>query len=229
MATLIAYLRSFRNGRGEQEQSASDQREAVTAWARRRRHHVAAFVEEDQVRSSDLGQRPALAAAIAALGDDGIDGLVVSALSDLSDDLVVQEQLLAEIRRVGAKVYSVEPDDAEHLRTVSSDSSRNLVRHVLRTTAENEPAILAIRSSVSASAGGAPPYGYRFEDGQLTAVPAEQAVLARIAELRSAGATFREIARTLEAEGHRAKRAKRWYPETVRRIVQRMQAPPAAG
>jgi DNA invertase Pin-like site-specific DNA recombinase len=153
--------------------------------------------------------------------EDGIKGLVVTSLSSLSDDLVVQEQLLAEIRRTGATVYSVDPDDAEHLRTVSSDPSRNLVRQVLQTAAENEPTVIAIRSAARATTGGSPPYGYRVEDGQLLANPTEQAVLVRIAELRSEGATFREIARTLESEGHRPKRAKRWHPETLRRLVQR--------
>jgi DNA invertase Pin-like site-specific DNA recombinase len=219
MATLIAYL-PCRKGHGEPE-GRSDRRDALMAWARRRRHRIAAVIEEDELTGSDPKQ--GLPAAVAALGDDGIGGLVLPSLSGLSDDLVVQEQLLAEIRRTGAKVYSLDPNDTEHLRSVSSDPSRNLVRRVLQKTAQSDPAIIAIRSAARTTNRGSPPYGYRAEDGQLVANPAEQAVLVRIAELRSQGAGFREIARTLETEGHRPKRAKHWHPETVRRVVERTQ------
>ena len=221
MATLIAYLRVPGNGPSERPDQAGYHRDAVLAWARRRRHQVAAFVEEDEL--AGLERRPGLAAAVAGLSDDGIDGLVVTSLTSLSEDLVAQEQLLAEILRTGAKVYSLDPNDAEHLRSESADPSRNLVRQVLQKAVENEATIIAIRSAARATNRGSPPYGYRVEDGQLVANPAEQAVLVRIAELRAQGSTFREIARALDAEGHRPKRARRWHPETVRRVVQRTQ------
>jgi DNA invertase Pin-like site-specific DNA recombinase len=221
MATVIAYLDPARNGPGDRVGGPEGHREAIAAWARRRRHQVAAFIEEAELAGAAL--RPGLASAIGALRNDGVTGLVVPSLSSLSDDLVVQEQLLGEIRRTGAKVYSLDPLDADQLDGVPTDPSRNLVRQVLKTAAETEPAIAAIRSAARGTTRGSPPYGYRVEDGQLVPNPAEQAVLMRIAELRTAGASIREIARALEAEGHRAKRAKRWHPETVRRIVQRTQ------
>jgi DNA invertase Pin-like site-specific DNA recombinase len=221
MATLIAYLRLIRTRPGEGHDQAGDQRDAVLGWARRRRHEVTAFLEEDE--PAGLERRPGLAAAVAGLSDDGVDGLVVTSLTSLSEDLVAQEQLLAEIRRTGARVYSLDPSDAEHLRSESADPSRNLVRQVLQKAAANEPTIVAIRSAARATNGGSPPYGYRVEDGQLVSNPVEQAVLVRIAELRAQGATFRQIARALDAEGHRPKRARRWHPETVRRVVQRTQ------
>lgn len=221
MATLIAYLRPLGGVPSDGHDQAGHQREAVLSWARKRRHEVAAFVEEDE--PVGLDRRQGLAVAVAELGDDGIDGLVVTSLTSLSEDLVAQEQLLAEIRRTGARVYSLDPGDAEHLRNDSPDPSRTLIRQVLQKAAENEPAIIAIRSAARATNGGSPPYGYRVEDGQLVANPAEQAVLVRIAELRLQGATFREIARALEAEGHRPKRARRWHPETLRRVIQRTQ------
>jgi hypothetical protein len=59
---------------------------------------------------------------------------------------VTQEQLLAEIRRTGASVYSLDPNDAEHLRSESADPSRNLVRQVLQKAAANEPTGPALRT-----------------------------------------------------------------------------------
>jgi hypothetical protein len=106
MATLIAYLRLLGARPGDRHGPAGYQRDAVLGWARRRRHEVTAFVEEDDLAGLDW--RPGLAAAVAGLSDDGIDGLVVTSLTSLSEDLVAQEQLLAEIRRTGAKVYSLD-------------------------------------------------------------------------------------------------------------------------
>ena len=150
---------------------------------------------------------------------------MVCQLASLDDDLVVQEQLLAEIRRLGARVYSLRANEATELRRTPADSSRQIVRQVLQTAAGNERSIAAIRSAAQTANGqrhgGSPPFGYRAEDGQLVPDPAEQAALARINELRSEGATLREIARALEAEGHRTKRADRWHPETLRRIAKR--------
>jgi site-specific DNA recombinase len=220
MAALIAYLRKPSG----QFAGLDDQREVIESWAARKRHRVVATFEDDP--AAGLERRPALVSAMAALGREAIDGVVVCQLASLDDDLVVQEQLLAEIRRLGARVYSLGPNDTPELRRTPADSSRQLVRQVLQTAAGNERSIVAIRfASRTANGqrqGGSPPFGYRVEDGQLVPDSAEQAALARISELRSEGATLREIARALEAEGHRTKRARRWHPETLRRIAMRV-------
>ena len=70
---------------------------------------------------------------------------------------------------------------------------------------------------------GSPPYGYRIADGSRLPDPAEHAALVRIAELRASGATLREIARELDSNGHKPKRGERWHPESVRRIVERLE------
>jgi DNA invertase Pin-like site-specific DNA recombinase len=219
MAALIAYLRMP----GESFAGLDDQRQAMKAWATKRRHRIIASFEEDE--GSDLQQRHALVSTIAMLGEPGIDGVVVSQLASLDEDLVAQEQLLAEIRKLGAKVYSLNPDEAAELRRTPADSSRQVVREVLQAAAENEPSLATIRSAARTGAGGrqggSPPFGYRIANGQLVPDPDEQNTLARISQLRSRGATLREIARTLEAEGHRTKRSNRWHPETLRRIASR--------
>jgi DNA invertase Pin-like site-specific DNA recombinase len=220
MATLIAYLRTP----SETFAGVDDQRQAVRTWAGKRRHQIVATFEDDH--GTDLHERPALIAAIAALSEVGIDGVVVCRLASLDEDLVAQEQLLAEIRKLGAKVYSLDPDEAGELRRTPADPSRKFVREVLQVAAGNEPSLAAIRSAARSGAGGrqggSPPFGYRMDNGQLVPDPDEQAALARISQLRSQGATLREIARALETEGHRTKRSNRWHPETLRRITGRV-------
>ena len=219
MTALIAYLRSPR----EHLDGIDGHDRAVQAWAAKKRHRIVAVFQDDG--AAGLDQRPGLAAAMAALGQDAVDGVVVWRLASLDDDLVVQEQLLAEIRKLGARVYSLNPDEATELRRTPADPSRQIVRQVLQAAAGNEHQIAALRSAARTPngqrRGGSPPFGYRTEDGQLVPDPTEQATLARIAELRAEGATLREMARALEAEGHRTKRAERWHPESIRRIAKR--------
>jgi site-specific DNA recombinase len=225
MATLIAYLRSPGNGQRHVDPGVGvdEQRRAVQAWAKKRRHRVEAFLE-DEAAFGSLEQRPGLVKALAELRENRVDGLVIYRLACLDDDLVAQEQLLVELRGIAAKVYSLAPKEMAELRRTGADPSRQLVRQVLQEAAKNEHSIRALRAASrnGRRPGGAPPYGFRVEGGELTSDPAEQAVVARITELRAAGATLREIARLLNAEGHGAKRASQWHPEAVRRVLNRL-------
>jgi hypothetical protein len=72
-------------------------------------------------------------------------------------------------------------------------------------------------------AGGAPAFGLRVEAHRLVAEATEQATLERIGELRRAGASLRAIARVLDQEGYRPKRSERWHPESLRRIIARLE------
>ena len=225
MAVLIAYLRACNGGGGEKRIGVEIQRAAVEDWARRRRHQLAAIISENPSAAS-LEDRQGLAEVLAALHQGVAQGLVVYRLDCLEGALVVQEQLLAEVRATGARVYSLQPDDAAELRRIPADPSRQGVRDVLRAAAANQPQMAALRSRrrrQSRPGAGSPPYGYCIADGSLVPDPAEQAALVRIAELRASGATLREIARELDSNGHKPKRGQRWHPESVRRIVERLE------
>jgi len=224
MAVLIAYLRTC-NGGGEERIGVEIQRAAVEDWARTRRHQLAAIVSEAP-SAGGLEDRHGLAEALAALHQGSAQGLVVYRLDCLDSALVAQEQLLAEVRATGARVYSLQPDEAAELRRIPADPSRQGVREVLRAAAAIQPQMAALRSRRrrhSRPGAGSPPYGYRIADGSLVPEPAEQAALVRIAELRASGATLREIARELDSNGHKPKRGERWHPESVRRIVERLE------
>jgi DNA invertase Pin-like site-specific DNA recombinase len=70
---------------------------------------------------------------------------------------------------------------------------------------------------------GSPGYGYRAERKSLVGDQSEQAGLGRIRELRAEGRSLREIGEILTVEGHRPKRSDRWHPESLRRIVSRLE------
>jgi DNA invertase Pin-like site-specific DNA recombinase len=200
----------------------AEQEASVRAWARARRHRIVEVLHDV---TSDLEGRAGFAEALALLGDGRATGLVVSRLDVLADHVVAQEQLVAEVRRVGGRVHIAHevPGDAAG----ADGTSRHLVREVLRHVAHNERSIRALRSRAQGRSNGvvgAPAYGFEVQDGELRPTSAEQAAIARIAELQAQGATLRQMVRALEAEGHRPKRGKRWHPETIRRILNRLDA-----
>lgn len=63
------------------------------------------------------------------------------------------------------------------------------------------------------------PYGYRARIHKLVADRAEQQTIRRMRIMRTAGASYRDIAKRLDAAGVRAPRAAHWRPDTVRRIL----------
>jgi DNA invertase Pin-like site-specific DNA recombinase len=226
MASLIAYLRRP-DGRSEDDTASLDaERNALRTWARHKRHRIVDVIVDDPSAAS-LDRRSGLVDAVAAARQPDMDGLVLYRLADLAPELVEQEQLLAELRGLGVKVYTLSAEEAAELRNRPADPLRQLVRRVLQAAADNERSLIAFRAASRTPNGatpGSPAYGFRVLDGDRVPDPAEQAALTRIAELRAEGATLREIARALEAEGHPAKRAQGWHPETLRRIVNRLQS-----
>jgi DNA invertase Pin-like site-specific DNA recombinase len=230
MPGLLGFLRLESGGRGALRPDIDVQKDALRTWARVRRRRLVGFVHDD-APGDDIEHRPALVEALVRVRDGSVAGLAVHRLACLADDLVRQEQLLAEIGRMGGAVYCTDANDAAELERNPGDPSRKVVRDVLRAAARDEPLLLVLRSGLhprrAAGPQGAPAFGYRIDDGTLVPHPDEQAVLERIAELRSAGITLRAMARVLAAEGHHPKRGERWHPESLRRIIGRMVPGPA--
>lgn len=67
--------------------------------------------------------------------------------------------------------------------------------------------------------GGTPPYGFRWADGILQPVEAEQALIRAIGELRRHGLTLRAIAESLNGCGQLRRGGGRWRGEQVRRVL----------
>lgn len=86
---------------------------------------------------------------------------------------------------------------------------------------ERTSAVLRHKADRGEYTGGAPPFGFRLaEDGvQLVADPGEQRVVARARELRGQGASLRQIAAQLAAEGLRSRSGGRFAVVQVQRLL----------
>ena len=194
-------------------------------------HRVTAVETDEGISGSNgLDHRLGLAEALAAVRGGRADGVVVYRLDRLARDLVLQEQLLAEVRRLGGVVLSTSASEADYLVDDPQDPSRRLVRQVLGAVNEYERHMIRLRLSAGRRrkaeqggfAYGSPPFGSRAENRVLVDDLAEQETLSRIRDLRGAGASLPMIAATLTAEGRSPKRGTKWHVESLRRILARL-------
>lgn len=230
-ARIVGYLRVSTAEQAEHGAGLDVQRRAIQAWARANRHRIVLWAVDAGVSGSNgLDTREGLHDALSALRENEAAGIVVYRLDRLARDLIIQETLLAEVRRLGGEVYSTSAAESAYLGDDPADPSRKLIRQVLGAVAEYERSMIRLRMTAGRRRkaehggyiGGLTTYGYQAEKGELVPDASQQATLARIAELRAGGASLREIAAMLTAEGFQPKRSSRWHPETLRRIVARL-------
>lgn len=186
---------------------------------------VQTYSDEGISGSNGLDTRQGLTDLLAAAESPEISAIVVYRLDRLARDLLLQETMLVRLRAVGATVLSVSEPDVD-----SDDATRVLIRQVLGAVSQFERALIRSRMAAGKAAkaaqggftGGAPKLGYRSENRELVPDADEQAVLARIAELRADGLSLRAMAAVLDAEGLRPKRGGSWHAGNLARIVNRL-------
>jgi DNA invertase Pin-like site-specific DNA recombinase len=213
--TAFSYLRV--SGRGQVNGDGFPrQRGAIAAYAKA--HDITIkqeFCEQGISGAKDLEDRPALSALMVALHANGTRLVLVEKLDRLARDLMVQESIIADLRRNGFEIVSVtEPD------LCSDDPSRTLMRQMMGAFAQYEKAMIVAklrgaRQRTKAKTGrceGRKPYG---------ATPAEREVVERMRQLHHAGSGYNAVCQQLNAEGITARDGGAWSTATVRRIVLR--------
>lgn len=230
---VVAYLRVSTDRQAEDGYGLDVQTADCRAWARREGHRIVGWYPDEGVcGANELEARVKLPEALTDLADHTAAGLVVPRLDRLARDLVIQESLIAEIWRMGCDIFSTSAAEQQFLTNDPDDPSRKLIRQILGAVNEYERAMIVLRlrrgRAAKGRAGGyaygAPPFGYRSEDSELTEDATEQAACDHIAAMDAAGASLRAIADALNDAGLRTKRGQRWFPETVRRVKLRLPA-----
>lgn len=180
------------------------QRAAILAESARRGWELVAFHEDAGIGGSATSNRPALTAALATLAAGDADALVVSKLDRVSRTVIDFAQLLARSTQEGWRLSALD------LAVDTTTPSGEAMAHVMSTFAQLERRLISQRTKDGLAAKRA--MGVQL--GRRRQLPDE--VVARIVQLRQAGATQAAIAESLNRDGvPTAQGGARWYQGTV--------------
>jgi DNA invertase Pin-like site-specific DNA recombinase len=227
---VVGYVRVSTDRQADEGLGLDLQREAIKVWVKAGGHRLMKVHADEGISgSSGLDARLGLADAFGDLRAGRADAVVVYRLDRLARDLVLQEQLLAEVRRMSRTVCTTSAGEAGYLADDPNDPSRRLIRQILGAVNEYERHMIRLRlgagrrrkAEQGGFAYGSPPFGSRAEGKTLVPDEDEQAALVRILDLRRHGTSLTAIAAILTEEGHRPKRSTRWHVESLRRVIAR--------
>lgn len=203
------------------------QRAALERWCTSQGATLATVYEDRGVSGgAALEERPALLAALEALPQHGAGVLAVARRDRLARDVVVAAMIERLVERGGARIMAA--DGAGN----GEGPEAILLRGLVDLFAQYERALIRSRTAaalaVKRSRGervGAVPIGFRLAaDGRrLDDNEEERRAIERVGELRATGASLRQIAERLDAEGVRPRGA-RWHATTIARLLRRSAA-----
>ncbi|MER5653416.1 recombinase family protein [Streptomyces sp. NPDC002131] len=195
-------------------------------WANKNGHRIVAVRTDGAVtgKSTD-DERAGLTEALAILADGQADGLLAPNLDRLARELTVQEAALSVIWAYGSRAFTA--DHGEHLADDEDDPMRTFVRHVMGAAAQLERGLIVkklkggrrAKAAKGGYAHGAPAYGQRAADKELTVDDDEAAVLAQMRAWQTEGLSIRAIAAKLNEAEIPTKRGGMWHPTTVNRLL----------
>jgi DNA invertase Pin-like site-specific DNA recombinase len=220
MTKAFAYLRV--SGRGQEAGDGyTRQLQAISRYAAANEIKVVRVFKEGGVSGErELKDRPAFMEMLSALHTNGVRLILIERLDRLARSLYVQESIIAELKRHGFDLISVEEPDL-----MKDDPGRVMFRQFQGAIAQCEKANIVLklrgaRQRMKAKTGrceGRKPYG---------ATEGEQAIIARMRELRASGMAFDRIAATFNSDGVPTRTpGKRWHGFAVNQIFRRAAQP----
>lgn len=225
---VAGYIRVSTDHQADEGVSLDAQRTKLNAYALALDLQLVDICEDRGLSAKSLA-RPGLQRALAILESGNASGLLVAKLDRLTRSVRDLGDLVD--RYFAARFSLLSVSDAIDTRTASG----RLVLHVLGAVGQWEREATAERTRDALAQLradgvrlGADPFGWRRSDAldpdgrrTVVGVAEEEATVLRIHHLRSQGRRIHEIIRTLEAEGRKTKRGKRWHRTTVQRILAR--------
>jgi len=163
--------------------------------------------------ATESADRPAWSELMTALHANGVRVVLIERLDRLARDLMVQETIVADLRKNGFELVSAaEPD------LMANDPTRILVRHMMGAVAQYEKSqiVLKLRGArmrkrvKEGRCEGRKPYGYY--EGEAEA-------LERLQSLRAEGLGFDRIAARMNEEGIPTRTGRPWHGVVINRIL----------
>lgn len=221
MATgqAVSYVRV--SGKGQSDGDGPErQRQAIVRFAKAAKMTLVEEYSDLGVSGTkELSDRPGLARLIDRLESNGVRTVVIERADRLARDLMVQEVILSQFAKVGARIVTADGVDLSS----EDDPTRRLIRQVLGAVAEFEKNVLVLKLRAARErkrnrgerVEGVKPYGHQ---------PAELALIERMRQLRrkpvkGRRAPMAAVAAQLNSEGHRNRSGREWSPQMVHHVL----------
>ena len=223
MQKVVGYIRVSTTGQAEKGASLDAQRAKIEAWCSLNDGELVAVFEDAGISGSGTAKRDGLLDALKAT-TKGM-ALVTYSISRLARNTLDMLNIAKELEKKGADLVSL----SERIDTTTA--SGRMVFRMLAVLAEFERDQVSERTCMTMAhkkANGeaycGAPFGFEAIAGRLVEVKRESAIVADILKMREAGASLADIANNLNAKGIEGKRGGKWFPSTVRYLIQRQAA-----
>jgi DNA invertase Pin-like site-specific DNA recombinase len=216
MQKAFAYLRV--SGKGQvQGDGFRRQEKAIREYAAAHDIKIVdpPYKEKGVSGTRETMDRPAWRELMAKLHADGVRTVIVEKLDRLARDLMIQESVIADLRKYGFVLISVaEPD------LMASDPTRVLLRQLVGAVSQYDKSQIVVRlrgarlrkKAQTGRCEGRKPFGF-FEG--------ETEVLDHMKALRAEEWGFHRIAAKLNEEGVPPRSGAKWHGYSVQKILAR--------
>jgi site-specific DNA recombinase len=229
----FGYIRVSSDGqKGEDRDGLKRQERAIAAFSKSQGFTIAQIFSDEGVSGTiPHNARPEFKRLLAALYGNGTRTVVIEDVDRLGRDAEVILNAIGDFRRAGFTLLTSKGQDLTatgvdaRLKTgidaVIAEYARGQL--VERLNAARKRA----REERKQYREGRIPYGYMFavREGIKARVPndQEQAVIARMRELRAQGQSIARIAALFNENGIKPRAAKIWHPDVIARVLRRVE------
>lgn len=221
---LVGYCRVSTDNHKE-EGTIEIQKSALSEYARINGYELVETFCDEGV-SGGLEDRPGLAELFDFLeGNPDVEGVLIFKLDRLAREMRIQENLIYDLQEKRHKrLISIKEPDLD-----SKDITRVLFRQILGSISQYEKGMIALRLGLGrvnkarkgGHAGGSTALGYRANEKELKIDPEQAETVKAIFKMkRYHRKSLGEIARNLNERRIPTARGGKWYPGTVKYILE---------
>jgi site-specific DNA recombinase len=220
MTKAIGYIRVSTQEQATHGYSLDAQTAKLQAYASLYDIELIDIVVDAGVSAKSL-KREGLQRVLATLENTGADAVLIFKLDRLTRS-VKDWNVLIEKYFTHKALLSV--SDQIDTRTAAGRLCLNVLMSVAQwereTIGERTSTALQYKKSQGEHIGSVP-YGYESIDKTLAVVESEAAAISLIQEMREQGAKLQAIADELNAQNITSKRGGKWYPSSVKNVIER--------
>jgi site-specific DNA recombinase len=220
MTKAIGYIRVSTQEQATHGYSLDAQTAKLQAYASLYDIELIDIVVDAGVSAKSL-KREGLQRVLATLDNNGADAVLIFKLDRLTRS-VKDWNVLIEKYFTHKALLSV--SDQIDTRTAAGRLCLNVLMSVAQwereTIGERTSTALQYKKSQGEHIGSVP-YGYESIDKTLAVVESEAAAISLIQEMREQGAKLQAIADELNAQNITSKRGGKWYPSSVKNVIER--------